>query len=577
MTNVPVERISLHLEPVARDATLVEGLQARVGDPLWLLTRQWQFMELAGEDNGTPAWVRLQADISQLTRYLPTLPDTTPGSPADLDKTPLERRIENEWQPRSEPAPRLAASAGAQYLRLLAAAPDPSTLTGYRNGLLSYYRLRPTGIAAEDPYLQVVAGRTIDGTALYQDLLAALRPASGPPGLPPDPPLAGADEPTVRAAALRYLSWYDATTGRDLPDTPAWLPDRLEYQLAVAAPLRSGELVLAADEYDSGTLDWSSFDVVPDASLDATLGDLPNRQIQRLVQTRLPSPVTYRGMPNERWWEFEDAEVDFGRVEAPGEEVVTLLAVEFAMRYGNDFFYFPLRLDVGAVCRVTSLVVGDTFGTEWLIDPVTTVDTADGAFRLFEPSVSSSTDRCDALILFPTATGVLSGAPIEQLALVRDEMANVCWAVETVAVDTTGVIGNRNENYPQSRGEQADAAPSGDPLTYQLRTSIPDNWYPLFPGYGVARTRLRLGTLAPLPGAPDQPPPWGRIAGGLEAVDIPGEEVTRTGAVLTRSYQYARWTDGTQHLWVGRRRSPGRGNVTSGLRFDNATRGTVTS
>ncbi|WP_255192125.1 hypothetical protein [Natronobeatus ordinarius] len=46
------------------------------------------------------------------------------------------------------------------------------------------------------------------------------------------------------------------------------------------------------------------------------------------------------------------------------------------------------------------------------------------------------------------------------------------------------------------------------------------------------------------------------------------EEVTRSGVTITRTYQLARWTDGTTHLWSGRRTTNGAGELASGLRFD---------
>lgn len=52
------------------------------------------------------------------------------------------------------------------------------------------------------------------------------------------------------------------------------------------------------------------------------------------------------------------------------------------------------------------------------------------------------------------------------------------------------------------------------------------------------------------------------------------EEVPREGARVTRTYQYARWIDGSTHLWVGRRKEPGRGEGSSGLQFDVAEKGT---
>ncbi len=46
------------------------------------------------------------------------------------------------------------------------------------------------------------------------------------------------------------------------------------------------------------------------------------------------------------------------------------------------------------------------------------------------------------------------------------------------------------------------------------------------------------------------------------------EEVPREGARVTRTYQYARWIDGSTHLWIGRRKGPDRGEESSGLEFD---------
>jgi hypothetical protein len=53
-------------------------------------------------------------------------------------------------------------------------------------------------------------------------------------------------------------------------------------------------------------------------------------------------------------------------------------------------------------------------------------------------------------------------------------------------------------------------------------------------------------------------------------VVIREEEVPREGRRVTRSYQLARWIDGTTFLWLGRRASVGRGEGSSGLRFDIA-------
>jgi hypothetical protein len=46
------------------------------------------------------------------------------------------------------------------------------------------------------------------------------------------------------------------------------------------------------------------------------------------------------------------------------------------------------------------------------------------------------------------------------------------------------------------------------------------------------------------------------------------EEVPAGGAQVERRWQLARWHDGSVHLWLQRRKRPGRGGGTSGVRWD---------
>jgi hypothetical protein len=59
---------------------------------------------------------------------------------------------------------------------------------------------------------------------------------------------------------------------------------------------------------------------------------------------------------------------------------------------------------------------------------------------------------------------------------------------------------------------------------------------------------------------PDGPGPAG--------LAIHEEEVPREGVRVVRTFQLARWQDGSTHLWIGRQKSVGRGEGSSGLRFD---------
>ena len=74
-------------------------------------------------------------------------------------------------------------------------------------------------------------------------------------------------------------------------------------------------------------------------------------------------------MPAARFWEFEDAQVDFGSVDAGPTDLARMLLVEFALAYGNDWFVIPIELEVGSLYRTRSLVITDTFGVRTLIKP----------------------------------------------------------------------------------------------------------------------------------------------------------------------------------------------------------------
>jgi hypothetical protein len=79
------------LEPRPRTPEIEEAVAARLRDPLWMLTRQWQLGEFQGEDAASPAWVQLKARTSPVTGWRPT--GTGPFRPIDA---PLEDLVETE-------------------------------------------------------------------------------------------------------------------------------------------------------------------------------------------------------------------------------------------------------------------------------------------------------------------------------------------------------------------------------------------------------------------------------------------------------------------------------------------------
>src|SRR5260370_9823263 len=187
-------------------------------------------------------------------------------------------------------------------------------------------------------------------------------------------------------------------------------------------------------------------------------------------------------MGNGWWWDLEDGSIDFGGITAPAESLTTSVMVEFALRYGNDHFIIPVQLDIGWVLRVDSLVVTDTFGEIFLISPVATVDTAAGPFRLFEHAVPGGTSARDPLlVLFPALGAVIEATPLEEVHFLRDEAAELVWAIEQTAPGPAGLPTDRT----------ADALAHFQPLTptpsagtalpnrsYLLETDVEANWFP---------------------------------------------------------------------------------------------------
>jgi hypothetical protein len=599
------------LEPIPRDPTLMEGLQARIADPAWLLARQVAFGEFTGQDAASAVSVRLRATASSLTRFRPAYapgsatPASGPGQLLPADSGPLEVLAEAEPEPQTGGAARpvFAAQAGLQYLRMLAAA-GVGSLGAYEQGLLQAYPIPPpaptaqAGVppapSADDPALLPYCGRAPDGERLYADLVAALQPP-GAGSLPAAPALGGANAAAVTSVAQAWLTWYEAVSSQELGCQDTWVPERLEYAFSVAAPGPDAETVLAAAEMDTGELDWLDFDLLasaevtpasPSVSLGAVPSDLPGGDTS-IVFVGLPTPVTFRGMPNQRWWDFEDASVDFGAISAPVESLTTSVVIEFAMRYGNDHFIIPLPLAVGSVLGVDSLVVTDTFGEVLQVRSVAAVDSATGPFRLFEhtvpPAASGPPARDPLFVLFPTAGVVIRGPALEEVHFVRDEAAEIVWGIEQTALGPDGLPVDRTAD---ALAQFLALTPTpNDPTalpvrSYLLRTDVEANWFPfLMPG--AAGSQLAMADVPPLDPSQPTPLPWGRILAPFAPAAAPGqplapgllmplEEITRVGAQVTRSWRYARWVDGRQLAWVGRNVRPGRGPGSSGLSFDLA-------
>lgn len=562
------------LEPRPRSEAITEALSARVRDPLWLLTRQWQFGEFAGADGGSPAFATVTFQEAPLVAWQSAgLPPRPLGAGA-----PLERQVLAEAYPAEDLA--LSVELGQLFESLLPAPRRAALARAFRGSYPVAARTDAELAAMPDQeqarFLRVCGGRALDGVALYR-ATAAL------PTLPDRPAVEPSDRDAVRAALTAFRAWVDDTWGPLGGDDPAaWDPARLSHALdVIAVAPAGGTLALSADPGSDGDFDWDAFDLRT-AAAPSPEPALP--PVTTTTTSLIPANVRFRGMPNARWWAFENGTVDFGDIRPEKRDLARLLLMDFMLIHGNDWFLLPLEQRVGTLGRVDSLVVRDVFGRRTRVERADAGPAASGArWTMFSTAIEGVDDRvADFLVLPGTAAAALQlGSAIEEVRFLRDELANMAWAIEHATPNAVGEPWPGHERDQRLRAAappepEPVIGPESPPLRYRLQTGVPEHWLPLLPvAIDPARGEVALELGAMLRPQPSEPIlPVGRLlrptrlAGG--SYRIREEEVPRAGTRVTRVLCRTRWLDGSTHVWIQRRRAVGSGEGSSSLRFDLA-------
>jgi hypothetical protein len=571
------------LEPQSVTGDPTPGLEARVHDPLWLLVRQWQLGEFAGEDAGRPISVRVASTTSSISRWQAGAWDdpAKPPQPAqdflvresrvsaagnEATTRPgelLEPLVEREPAVAAGPGLRARAEAGAAFLAAL----DDAGLSAFKDAVIAQC---PLGGIAPDPndsslvrLLLVLGGRMPDA----ERLCAALEDAGGLPAwLTPANP---ADQNTLLDIVSAWTTWYraDVSPSAGAP-TDSWIDGRLEYRFSVATRTAAGEVVLHAPECRGGPIDWHSFDV--DGSPNATLGAPVDASVASQDQVLFATPLRFPGMPADRLWEFEDAQVSLGVLEAEPHDLARLLLVEFATIYGGDWLVLPLDVPHGSLTTIGRVTYLNTFGERFVVQPTSNARPSD-SWRMF---VISGPDNAaaDGLFVPPAAVQIAEGPPMEDVLFVRDEMANMAWGVERVVSGPSGDPRlRRNEARSDIDRPNATPVPTAE-LDYVLETVVPPQWIPYIPRTDAYRSiELVRGALVRFAGGVGVPVlPVGRLLNDASTSRLFDAEVPREGVHVTRVPVVARRVDGSYVRWVARRVGVGRGEGSSGLAFDSA-------
>jgi hypothetical protein len=550
------------LEPQSTTGDPRPGIEARVHDPLWLIGRQWQLGEFTGEDAGTPLTVRVATRTVLIDRW-------APGDKGDAVHV-LGRDHQDLLEPWIEREPVAAGGRGpglrarVEAAAALLAAVDDAGLGAHRAAFAENCPLdvdpsdHPDGEhAALDPAWERLTRLLENGVSADGELIAEAIEAAAP-GLPPWLPAADdAERDTLLAVTTPWLSWYrDEVSPRPGGDD-AWFGERLEYRFRAAA----GDRVLEALAHDGGAIDWHTFDASSE-----TVDEAPaSADEQADVHALLASPLRYPGMPADRLWEMEDAQVNLGLVEAEPWDLARLLVAEFALTYGNDWLVVPIDVPFGSLTTVESVVYTTTFGERFVVKPTAEVS-PDGKWRMFTITTPDGTSS-DGLLIAPSAVAVQEGQPVEEVLFLRDEMANMCWAVERSVQGPSGLARDRGRERDNPSAPGSGPVKSAD-LDYLLQTGVPARWIPYLPRTsGYRAIKLVQGAM---PGAEGNEP-LGRLLNRADLQKLHDAEIPREGVAVRRQPSVARRADGSYLRWVTRRVSVGRGEGSSQLAFDSAT------
>lgn len=559
------------VEPTPRSDSLARGLEAAVRDPAWFLARQWQMGEFKGEDAGSPSVVSFQARV---TRFKSWSPEGGDERPFEM-QAPLEALAENE---EVSPNWQLAVELGQLLERMLTS--EGAAQTTFKRFRSTYPIPAIADLSADERrdealvrFLRVCGGRGVDG-------VRALQSAKGSaPGIPVELNISSEPEQgRVTSALTNFVAWVTGTYGAiGRSDAPSWQPARLDYGIKLRAETpQESDVVLRAEAGSNGDFEWYAFDQVGAQNASGVT-------TETIALSLLPTNVNFSGMPNSRWWQFEDARFNWTNVDVDRREIGKTMLLDFMLVQGNDWFLVPFGQPVGSLITVDQLVVRDVFGDHSLVQRADgeTPGVA-GRWTMFSTlTEDGSAERlADYFILPPSALRTtLDGPDLEEVRFLRDEQSNLVWGVEAKTENGIGVAWSGHERalgYP----DQNPAATSAAPLRYRLQTPVPVHWIPFPPVQidtahrAVALERAAMERF--VDGEMLAIHPKGRVLDPThldsERYRINEEEVSRSGTRILRAAHRTRWVDGTTHVWISRRRRAGMGEGASGLRYDLAER-----
>ncbi len=540
------------LESSPRTEDFTRSLKAEVRDALWMLTRQWQFGEFQGEDAASPVTAQIYGVRDSIDRM--EFPgDNVFGYDINI---PMEVKVEREF---IKPDLNLSLQMSRYFVKLL----KKNSIETYIPDLINNYPLEYIPNENDIDAIQVLSamtGKTFDG---YK-LLDAVKDGSFNTWADTK-----ADNDVLKNLGSIFKDWYNRLYSQpDDKTDSAWIYPQLEYQFDAATMQQNRQQkTFSADQYYEGHLDWYSFDSNNRKTIPIETEPAEPTQTEELVSF-IPNTIKFKGMPNPRFWQMEENQTDFGKIDTSTTGLMHLLFAEFGLIYSNDWFMLPYPMAINTISDIKNILITDVFGEHILINPAGIGAESNWQrwvmFHHTEKSNPSVTDN--VFYLVPAITKALESEPLEKVNFLRDEMANMVWGVEDIIPSLLGK-GIRGSEMIMKKPPDAPEAVEGKPeIKYILGTTVPDNWIPFIPVHLHGNDSEIQLQRAQMPAAPG---PKGVILTEKPApFFINEEEVPRSGVLVQRSYQRTRWLNGKTFLWVGRYKEAGKGEGSSNLKFD---------
>lgn len=654
----------VRIESRCRSNDISRGIQARIADPLWMLARQWQVGEFQGEDAGSP--IEIELDYS--TQGVDTFAVTDQTHSYDPEDIPLETLVERESQKVDW---RNRVKLGQQVERSIRAnLPDQAQdiITEYRTLFPLHIPQNEEWDAldyATQQFLSFMKNRVLDGKKLLRVYNKKMSP------------LADGTKNSLNIVLGNIAEQYKKICSQPASDSEkAWCSEKLNYRFKLNKPEREQESAslnirpdvpgkfnigqpyrptdendpatlktqLIAPNYRNGNLDWYT------VSLN---GQVKNNWQQQEAIVRTPMRLRV-GNTSLRWWALEDARTNFGDLDVAKPDLAKLALMEFTLIYGDDWYSVPIPVKMSNLVKIDNLTLSNVFGETEEIEPARKIEGGqDKRWDMYSICHYRNPDDVpdDAILFIPPSAGFREESdPLEEVHFLRDEGANMVWAIEKKVLNGLGQpidgfdmqrerIERRDKveirklqteifilqqqlnpnasfkyriphKYPNDeerveleneikektakieeleRGPYAAEKPGNDAiLRYRLATKVPENWFPFTP---VNATRFFEPYTVP---PPEYPPPsiyrlqraqMLRNTDDEEPTSIPAftnlldneadpllwideNTIGREGLRLLLTKQRVRWINGKTYVWLGRKVLIGRGEGSSGLRFD---------